>query len=126
MTTIDARHAGQSRSAKAELIDLHFEVRNAIAEVLNSPTSSARVGLRRALHRFLAAQRRLAGMGEAVAGQLDLAERREQILQSLQRLDAARDRDTFFRTAESLRGSFLEMCHPLWHWREPPGEVAEN
>lgn len=122
MSTIDAPRHGPARDAKSQLTDLHFDVRNAIAEVLASPTSTGCGALRRALHRFLSAERTLASIGESVFDQDEIDARRAQLLHDLDLLDAAGDRDRAFRAAETLRSRFLELCHPLWHWRDRSGD----
>jgi hypothetical protein len=126
MSTIDASRRRPGRSAQAQLIDLHFEVRNAIADVLAAPTSASQLALKRALDRFLAAERTFASIGESAIEQAGLAARRADLLHCLQLLDAAEDRDRAFAAAASLRSTFLSMCHPLWHWRQPHGDDASE
>ena len=118
MSTIDAPRNEQDRSARSQLIDLHFEVRNAIAELLAAPTVAARVTLQRAMHRFLATERALASRGD-LGSQVDIAERRAQLIDRLERLDAARDQTALFEAVESLRRTFLQLCHPLWRGQGP-------
>ena len=126
MSTIDAPRNEHVRSARSQLIDLHFEVRNAIAELLAAPTVSARVSLQRAMHRFLAAERALASRGD-LGSHVDVAERRAQLIDRLELLDAARDRTMLFEAVESLRRTFLELCHPLWRGQGPAaGRPAAN
>ena len=115
-----------SSSAKSELLDLHFEVRNAIAEMLASPTSAHRVTLQRAIHRFLAAERTFANLGEGVISQLDVERRRAELLRGLQALDAQPDLTGLFGAVESLRHTFLELCYPLWRWREDRADPSPN
>ena len=125
MSTIDAPRHEQDRSARAQLIDLHFEVRNAIAELLAAPTTAARVSLQRATHRFLAAERALAGRGD-LGSHVDVAERRAKLIDRLELLDAAKDRTALFQAAESLRRTFLELCHPLWRGQGPAAGRPET
>ncbi len=125
MSTIDARRNEPDRSARSQLIDLHFEVRNAIAELLAEPTVATRVTLQRAIHRFLAAERALAGRGD-LGAQLDVAERRARLIDHLEVLDAARERTALFQAPESLRRTFLELCHPLWRGQGPAAGRPET
>ena len=126
MSTIDAPRSGAGRSAKTQLIDLHFDVRNTIAEVLAEPTSAGRLALRRALDRFFSAERTFASIGESVIDQADVEAAREQLLRSLQMLDTAAHRDGVRRAAESLRSTFLALCHPLWQSGMPTRHTREN
>ena len=126
MSTIDAPRSGAGRSAKTQLIDLHFDVRNAIAEVLATPTSAGRLGLRRALDRFFSAERTFASIGESVIDQAEVEAARAQLLRSLQMLDTAADRDGVIRAAEPLRSTFLALCHPLWQSGRPTRHTREN
>ena len=125
MTTIDAPRSGAARSAKTQLIDLHFDVRNAIAEVLAAP-SAGRLSLRRALDRFFSAERTFASIGESVIDQADVEAARARLLRSLQMLDTAADRDGVIRAAEPLRSTFLALCHPLWQSGRPTRHTREN
>lgn len=102
------------------LVDLHFEVRNAIAEVLSAPTAAGRVALQRSIHRFLAAERALGALGQGVAGRAQLEQHRAELLDGLRQLDAAADRAALFGAAESLRRTFLHLCEPLWHLGRRP------
>ena len=117
MSILDASRR-PSRSARLQLIDLHFEVRDASAELLSTPSGTARVCLQRAIHRFLAAERLFASMDEAVISGADFEAQRADLLAGLERLDAARTVDELYDAAADLRHSFLRLCEPLWRAKD--------
>jgi hypothetical protein len=112
------------RSARLQLIDLHFEVRDTSAEMLSAPTPARRVALQRAVHRFLAAERLFASMGESDMAGSDLDARRTELVDGLVRLDTASTEQELYEAGAAVRHTFLQLCEPLWHAKDLTDGIA--
>jgi hypothetical protein len=90
--------------ARARLLDLHFEVRDAIAEVIEAPTTARQVALQRAVFAFIAAARLVADEPPAPVQQLGDA---------LSALDRAGTTDDVQRAVDGIRRAFFDLSTPL-------------
>jgi hypothetical protein len=96
-------------TSRTELIDRHFEVREAIGAVMSAPTTASRAEVRRAVRSFLAAQRALSGAADPTLADDDHDERQAQLLTALEELDDATSRRAVHEAAEALRHRFLDL-----------------
>jgi hypothetical protein len=103
MEAID--HGLPVHDARARLLDLHFAVRDAIAAVIEAPTTAAQVALQRAVYAFVAAGRLL--------GADDLPGPIEALRDALAALDRARTREEVQRAADRLRRAFFDTSQRL-------------
>jgi hypothetical protein len=97
-----------SSPLRTDLIDRHFEVREAMGVFISAPTTAAWVEVQRAVHSFLAAEQALLAAEPSLADG-DEDERHAQLLTALEALNNATSRRDIHQTAEALRHRFLGL-----------------
>lgn len=91
-----------------DLIDRHFDVREAIGDFMSAPTTEARVAVQRAVHSFLAAERAVLAAEPALVDG-EAAEREAHLRAALEALEIATSRHDIQEAADALRHRFLRL-----------------